>query len=180
MTCVILIKEDSFAEPEAIQSKADTKVKADDMINWDKFCSHSAVCARTVPRTECVWVCVYMNACVCIYNIFWVYMLYMITSDEGGPDHARWDPTKITHSWANRLSWRSRTMFILTQSAHAEIIRKQYGVPHGCSIRPRGLRRPSLGIKSVTQPGAGSEQTHTCRRILNKVTFYVIAVNIAV
>ncbi len=91
MTCVILIKDDSFAEPEAIQSKADTKVKADDMINWDKFCSHSAVFARTVPRTECVWVCVYMKAWVCIHTIFWVYMLYMITSDEGWPDQARWD-----------------------------------------------------------------------------------------
>lgn len=33
MTCVILIKKDFFAEPEAVQSTADTKVKADDMIN---------------------------------------------------------------------------------------------------------------------------------------------------
>lgn len=103
MTCVILIKEDSFAEPEAIQSKADTKVKADDMINWDKFCSHSAVCARTVPRTECVWVCVCTKACVCVHLVLRVYMLYVITSDEGWPDQAllRCSPTKITHSRAN-------------------------------------------------------------------------------
>lgn len=175
MTCVILIKEDSFAEPEAIQSKADTKVKADDMINWDKFCSHSAVCARTVPRTECVWVCVYMKACVCIHTIFWVYMLY---SDEGWPDQARWD---VVPQKSHILEWTvSLGVYAQCLFRHSQRTARSYA---SNMVSPTGAAygHEAWGDQALeSKPCAGSEQTHTCHHILNKLTFYVTAVNIAV